>query len=399
MNRNTLIGLAIAALVALLAAFWLQRSNAPQMTSGATPAGWLVPGLRGHVNDVSRLVITGAGDKTLATLERGADGWGLVEKDGYPVDTGKLRAFLLKLADAKTVERKTASEDKYPLLGVEDVSAPEAKGVRVDLAGLAEPVQLVIGNAAVRGEGTYVRRVGEEPSWLVSGTLSVARTPAEWLRKDLLDIPAGRIASVTLTPAEGKPVRIVKASEDDANFTLEDIPKGREAASEYTVNGVASTLGGLQIDDVMPAGEAVPPEDAIVARYETFDGIVIEVHAWQHEGKDLARFTATLDAARADAAIAAAQDKARAAHEAATKVAGHDEEQADAPAAPPAAPLAVSDPAKDRAERRSVLDKEVADLQARLDGWTFVLPSWKYASMDKALNDLLKPVEGQAPKS
>ena len=104
MNRKTLIGFAIAALVAIVAAIALNRANRPRSESGGEQSSYLAPELRDHVNDVSKLVVTGADNETRATLERGTNGWSIAEKGGYAVDTGKLREFLLKLADA--VERE-----------------------------------------------------------------------------------------------------------------------------------------------------------------------------------------------------------------------------------------------------------------------------------------------------
>lgn len=407
MSRNTLVGLAIAALIALVAAFVINRAAKPVVEGRAPTAGWLLPSLHDHVNEVDKVILTGAGDTILATLERGDAGWKLAEKGGYPVDTGKLRAFLLKLADAREVEQKTANAGKYDVLGVEDVSAPSAKGVLVELAGLSEPVKLIIGNAAPQGEGTYVRRAGDAQSWLASGSLAPEKTPSDWLKKDLADIAAERIASVTLTSADGKPVRAAKDAEGEANFTLADVPTGREAGSEYTINGLASTLSSLRFDDVLPASEAEPPQDAIKARYETFDGIDVEVTAWQHEGKDYARFAATLDEARADAHIAAQQAKDKEAHHAASQhaesstvsdgsaeAAEAGEKGADGAADDDApTPLSVSDPARDREARLDTLRKEVADLNAHFSGWTFVIPAYKYANLDKKPDDLLAPVE------
>jgi hypothetical protein len=63
----------------------------------------------------------------------------------------------------------------------------------------------------------------------------------------------------------------------------------------------------------------------------------------------------------------------------------------------PAKPASMEDPAKDREMRRAALDKEVVDLNARFSGWTFVLPSYKYANMNKSMSDLLKPLEGKKP--
>jgi hypothetical protein len=402
MSQKTLVGLAIAALVALVAAVLINHSSRPQDESRTEAAGWLLPALHDHVNDVDKVTFSGAGDAVLATLERGKDGWTLAEKGGYAVDTGKLRAFLLKLADAREVERKTANAGKYDLLGVEDVSAPSARGVQVELAGLSEPVKLIIGNAAPQGDGTYVRRAGDAQSWLVSGSLAPERAPADWLRKDLADIPAERIASVTLTHGEAKPIQVAKEHEGDANFSLADVPKGREAGSEYALNSLASTLSSLRFDDVLPAAEAVPPEHPVTARYATFDGIEVEATAWQHEGKDYARFAASLDEARADAHIAAQQAKDREAHEAASQHAGQAAEADSAAGTPaegsgtvdadaPPAPLSVGDPARDREQRLEKLRQEVADLNAHFSGWTFVIPAYKYANMDKKLDDLLAP--------
>jgi hypothetical protein len=392
MNQKTLIGLAVAALVAIAAAIALNHSSRPR-SDAAEASPWLVPSLREHVNDVNKVVVAGAEGKVLATLERGAKGWTLAEKGGYPVDTGKLRAFLLKLADAKRLEQKTSNKDKYAVLGVEDVVAKDAKGVEVELDGLAQPFKLIIGSTDPRG-GTYTRVAGQAESWLASGTLTVEKGSADWLQKDLADLAAARIASVAITHADGSHLAVAKNARGDANYVLADVPKGREAGSEFAINGLASMLAGLRFDDVVPAKDAVPGDAPLKARYTTFDGLVVEVTAWEKDGKDSAQFVASLDAAQADKGIAADQAKAKADYEAAiaADAAVKKDAKTDADASP-AKPASVEDPAKDRGMRLAALEKEVADLNARFSGWTFVLPAYKYASMNKSMSDLLKPLE------
>jgi len=395
MNRNTLIGLAAAAVLAIVAAVALNHVDRPQ-SEAIEASGPLLPALRDHVNEVSRIVVTGAGDAVVATLERGKDGWTLAEKGGYAVDTGKLRGFLLKLADAKKLEQKTSNPDKYAQLGVEDVSAKDAKGMQVELGGLAQPVRLVVGNSDARG-GTYVRVVGEAPSWLVSGALTVDKSAADWLRKDLVDIAANRIESVSITRADGGTLHVAKKAEGDANFVLSDIPKGREPGSEYTINGLASTLASLRFDDVVPGKDAPAPESGVLkARYQAFDGVVVEATAWEKDGRHHARFVASLDRDAAVRHIDALQAKEKADYEAA-KVAADAEAKdgkADgAGAAKPAEPASVADAAKDREARLATAAKDVDELNARFGDWTFVVPAYKFANMDKSLEDLLKPVE------
>jgi len=394
MNQKTLIGLAGAAIVAIVAAMALNHSNRPSDET-VEKSTWLAPSLRDHVNDVSKLVVTGAENKVLATLERGANGWTLAQKSGYPVDTGKLRAFLLKLADARRLEQKTSNKDKYAVLGVEDIGAGDAKGIEVELGGLAQPLKLIVGNADPRG-GTYVRVADDAQSWLASGALAVDRTAADWLHKDLADIAATRVASVAITHADGSRVAISKNAEGDANYVLADVPKGREAGSEFAVNGLASALAGLRFDDVLPAAEAAPGDKPLKARYATFDGLVVEVVAWEKDGKDLAQFVASVDAAQADKGIEAAQAKAKADYDAATAADAAKKDGDKAPADTPAKPIAVSDPAKDREERVAALDKQVAELNARFKGWTYVIPAYKYANINKSISDLLKPLEDKA---
>ncbi len=418
MNQKTLIVLAVVALLAVVAAIALHRSQAPASEErAAVEATWVVPALRDHVNDVDRVTVTGAGGKVLATLERGKEGWSVAEKGGYPVDTGKLRSFLLKLADARQLEQKTSNPERYPDIGVEDVAGTDAKSVQVRLEGLASPVEILIGKPAPRGGGTYVRRVGEAPAWLASGTLTVEKDPASWLRRDLADIAAERIKSVAITRPDGSTVAASKADAGDANFALQDIPKGREAVSPYAVNGLASLLAGLRFEDVLPAEQAKPPEKPLQAHFVTFDGVVIDVTAWAHEGKDYARFAASLDEEQADAGIAAAQAKDKAAYEAAKAAAApdpaDDKDDKDAKgvrdAAPatgsgpapdaeaPIEPLAATDPARDRENRLAAVRKQVETLRATFDGWTYVLPAYKYAAIDKSMTDLLQPVEEKKP--
>jgi hypothetical protein len=375
MNPKTLIGLAIAALAAIVIAIFVSHSNAPRTEGSAngTAEAWLVPALRDHVNEVDKVVVTGAGGKPVATMTRGTGGWSIAEKNGFAVDTGKLRELLLKLADAKLVEQKTSNRDKYATLGVEDVAGADAKGVEIELGGLKQPVKLVVGNANAHG-GTFVRRAGEAESWLASGTLNIDKKVESWLRKDVADVAANRVASVTIKRPDGKTVRIAKDAEGDANFKLADVPKGREPASEFTINGVAGTLAGLRFDDVVPAKDAAPPEKPLDARFATFDGLVVDVVAWEKDGKNYAQLTASADKEQATRHAAAEQAK--------PKAEGDD-----------AAKDAKSAATSSADEKVAAIDKEAADLNQRFKGWTFVLPAYKYANLDKSPDDLLKPLE------
>lgn len=378
MNSKTVIGLGVAAAIAIGIAAAISVSRKP-VAETAQRAGEVLPGLSERINDVKRISLTGPGQKLLVTLDRTDQGWTLAEKGGYRADAGKVREYLLKLSQAQLTEQKTANEQRYAEIGVTDISAADAKGVLVALEGLPQPAQLIVGIVNARGDSTYVRRAGEKQSWLAKGGLIPDKTAANWLDKRIVDLPATRVREVAWTRPDGKSVRVVKDKASDTNYRLADMPKGREPASEFAANSQATTLAGLNFDDVLPAAEAAPPADGKVYRatFAGYDGIVVEMTGWKKNDAFQARFTARKDEAAFEASVAAASPAPDA--------------NAGGSAATDSAKENV-DPAKDKADRAARLDAEIAELAKRFDGWTFVLPAYKAANFDKGVEEFLKPL-------
>ena len=424
MNAKKFYLLIVVAVLALLGAYFINKSNQPESDVSAQ-AKSLLPELHGHVNDVSAITLHGAGDKVLVTLKRGQDRWSVTEKSGYPADLAKIRQFLIKLDQATLTEQKTANPKLYADLGVEDIDkcgqarplgdsgdqggSQKCNSVLVELAGLAQPVQLIIGNYnGAGGGGTFVRRVGAAQSWLANGNLTVARTVADWEHRELTDIPSSRFKSVTLTDPDGKTLKVYKNEPGDSNFSVADVPKGREVSSEFVANGLASVLSDLKADDVFVAKDMASPEKTWKDEFTAFDGLIVVVTGWQANGKDYAQLSAKLDSAAVNAQIDQEQAKSKSGYTAALDAAGKklDEEKSTtgtqskanaAAASEVPKPLAVSDPARERKDRLDALSKEVDLLNKTFSGWTFALPSYKFADLSKHMDDMLKPLPTKKP--
>ncbi len=394
MTKHTLTKVAIATVVALGLAFWAGSIREPEQTIAADQP--LVPELAERINDVKTLRITGAGDQVVATLVRGEQGWTLTEKSNYRADLAKIREYLLTLSRSKLIEAKTADPANHARLGVEDLAGADAKGALLEIEGLgAEPVKIIVGNFhGQAGDGTFVRRAGEPQSWLATGNVTVDKVAANWLDRELVDVASSRFVEVSVTH-DGKTLRVYKDKATDENFTVADVPRGREVASEFVANGMASVFAGLRFDDVKPEAEAAPGEAKTWdVRHVAFDGLVIKTTAWEAGELDQARFRASLDQARFDAHIAAEQARAKAEHDAAIAAANAAVTgEGEAKPAAPEAPLAVSDPARDREQRLAALNEEIARMNARFSGWTYAIPAFKFANINKTMDDMLKPRE------
>ena len=398
MNQRSLIRLGAVTVVAVVAALAINHSRQP-VSEFSKRATALVEGLGEHVNDVSGVTVSTANGQKAVILERAQSGWTVKEKGSYPADTGKLREYLLKLADANLIEKKTANKERYADLGVSDISAPNAKGIQVDVVGLAAPVSFIAGNFNAQGGGTYVRRSGEEQSWLAKGNLIPDKNASDWLRKDLANVPAERIASVTITHADGKALRVFKDASEDPHYSIADLPKGREPSSEFAANGLASVLADLRIDDVAPTSEVAVPDNATKIRYQAFDGLVVDASEWQVGEKHYATFAASLDSDLAEKHVAVEQAKAAAAAANKPSDSGKGSDKSGATKAGPdekPEPAPAAEPATDRADRMAALKAEVDSLNAAFTGWSFVLPAYKTGNMTKSMDELLKPLEEKA---
>lgn len=400
MNRRTLAVVAIVTLIALIAAVATHHSQKADSEVTST-AGLLLPQLATHVNDITSVKLATAGQNEIATFKRGDRGWLVANRSDYPADAGKLRELVLKLTDAKTIEAKTKNPELYSKLGVEDITAPNAGGVLIELGGLPQKTAVVIGNVnGGGGGGTFVRRMGDEQSWLIAGTLTVERNTSDWIAREIADIPSSRIRVVVIEKG-GKILRVSKPAGSDGNFEIDDIPKNRKPTTDFAANGLAATLSGLRVDDVTAATQMAAPADAIKAQYLIANGVRVNATAWTVGDKHYGQFNASVDDTVANDWIGMEQAKQDAAHQAAVAdaetaaAAKPDAAIADSASTgvAPAKPLALTDPDKYRNEKLAEIKAEVDRLNAAFEGWTFTLPAYKFDNINKSMDDLLLPAD------
>lgn len=396
--------IAAAAVAAVLLAVLMVAQRAPE-SEGSLLGEPVLPGLSARLNDVTALRFSGAAGAPLASFERAGDTWTVAERDGFPAAADKVRLALLNLAESRVLEPKTANAERYAQLGVEPLDAEGASGVLVEIASPGHSDRLIVGNyAGQQGEGTYVRRPEEQRSLMASGNLVPDRNVGTWLRRELLDIPSNQVREVALTGPDGAVLRVAKSTPEQENFGVLDVPRGRSVQSEFVANGLASTLAGLVLDDVARAGDDAGPASHR-GRYLLFDGRVVELRGWRG-GTDAAgnalpswlTIEVGLDEAAARDAIVA-QLRAEAAvagtetgDDAATAPNGGD---GDAPAGAAAdADADAEAEAVDEAvvtARLDALRAEVTALSERLAGWRYQVPAFKFANLDKGMEDMLQP--------
>ena len=160
---------------------------------------YLIPDLSEKLNDVTKLTMHEAGNTLLAEVSKSENNWVVTNRDGYEADIEAVRATFNKLSEAKLIEKKTSNPENYSKLEVEDIASENAQGVQFSIEGLSESINIIVGKEGSSGKNSqYIRRAGEEQSWLINKKLNLNRDVTQWLRKDILDIPPERLKTCKL---------------------------------------------------------------------------------------------------------------------------------------------------------------------------------------------------------
>jgi hypothetical protein len=330
MTARRVLLLLAAGLLVIVLAIW----SSSKRHSERTPGNPVLALGKSSLNSVTEIRLS-KGDGTRTTLRKGATGWSVAERE-YPADSGKVRKLLLDLVALNVVEEKTRVAENYPLLGVEEVDSAKATGTRVDAVTAARTYSLIVGKSAGAKSG-FVRVVNAPQSLLAAPLITLDADPRRWLDHTLIDISQERVKEIAVKPAEGPAYTASRASKDQSDYTVREVPKGRELSSPAAADPIAGSLASVSLEDVQHA-PATPPAGTSHAVFRTFDGLEVDVAGRKEGTKTLVVFTPRSTAQATQA--------------------------------------------------------EAQTLQDRVKGWEFEIPTYKYDGLYRPLEDLLqKPPE------
>ena len=340
MTNRTVFRLAGALVILAILAVVGQRERQPQVQSGEM----FLPGLLESLDDIERVELVGRGEETVVTLERDASGWLVLERGRYPADLRKIRHALLSFAETQILEAKTADPALHNRLGVEAITADTAGGIAVRLIGTAAPVEFIVGDAA--GDyRRYVRRQNEDQSYLINRDPELGTTITEWLDAAVVDIDGERIQRVTVTRPDGETLIVSKDVRGQPNFAVQNIPEERELSYDSVANVMGNVLDGLTLDDVERSTDTTA--EAIVTEFLTFDGLLITARSLDRDEETWVSFVAAVD-----------------------------------PTLPP-----------ESEATRAAAEAEAAEINGRVQGWLYNIPTYKFEQLTREMADLLRAVD------
>ncbi len=258
----------------------------------ATPQGagrLMFPGIAEGLARAQRIVVTGSG-KT-STLLRQDGRWTLAERGSYPVQPQKMRSLLAGLVELRLLEPRTANPASLARLGVDDPASPSSTAVAMKVTTEDGTVMadLLLGHRSQRSQGglpetVYVRRAAEARAWLAEGRIPADADPQSWLIREVIDIPADRMAHITVTHGADA----IEFARSGDGMVLANPPAGK--LDEYRLREVSKALEGVTLADVRRG--ALPGTSVGNTVFTTTDGLMIEVSVSREDKQLWASFTA-----------------------------------------------------------------------------------------------------------
>lgn len=280
------LGVTVAAGVAVV------REESPR--SAIETGGPVLPGLLDRLGEVSAVVVREA-DKQV-TIHRIEGGWGVAERNDYPVPADKVRELVRQIVQLEKVEAKTARPERYSRLSVDEPSAPNAKSKEVVLqkADGTPLARLIVGAPAsgVGGEGgTFVRVSGDAQAWLARGALAPSVEPRDWIERRLVQIPVADIKQVKIVQPGGSTLTAIREGSEGTSFKLAELPAGAKLARPDAIESLVEPFGELTIEDIEPSDEIAFPKDKTMRISITRnDGGKVALEVFEEEGRHWLRF-------------------------------------------------------------------------------------------------------------
>ncbi|MDB2705005.1 DUF4340 domain-containing protein [Pseudomonadota bacterium] len=240
--------------------------------------GLLFPDLYSQLSDIDTIKVSSNQEEF--TLQREGEDWFVKERWNFPADFNLAKRTLIDLADAKILERKTSKAEQYAALSVEGMEQGGDSIHLTLLKGDESLASLILGRERELSQTGgarqfYVRRAGEETSFLAEGYLNINPLMLNWIKSEVINIARERIAQVNIIQPNGATATLINLGKKDKFGTPEDREK---TIFKYEQLGydIASTLFQLRMEDVLPISDfSRGTAETVTAEFITFDGLKV----------------------------------------------------------------------------------------------------------------------------
>ena len=361
MKTNKIVPLFVVTFLVVAAAVVVTHKQSPTVSLEKV---LLFPDLKDSINDVNEILIQ-SNQGNLTFFNDGGE-WKIREADNFPVLFSKIRQTAIAVSELQIVSDKTSNPALYSNLGVEDPASADATSKLLTLRGSSgnDIITLIVGKNRLSSSpsdspGLYVRLPSQTTALLVEGRLNVDTQVSDWIERTLVDIKPERVSHIDIIHGDNQDVTLVRPDEG-SDLVLENVPAGKQAKSDYMMTRMQGILEEITIDNVRAGTSITLPDDSVKTTVITKDGLVAHITGAELDENNYAEFSFQYSAPKG--------------------------------AAPTDTDEGSDTGTGEESDKTMEVEQEVADLNARTSGWVFQIPTYKFDTIVRKLDDLVEDI-------
>lgn len=307
-------------LIMITAVFsWIAIDSSLQQRPDETSSKKLdlfAPKLAGAISQITRITLTREDDDNVILTRDEHNIWRVASRSNYPADSERIQKLISTLSSGLQLEEKTSNPELFQHLGLDP-----KKALRLKIIGTSDNEPLLdtyIGEFKQELGGTYLRRVRDQQSWLVSGEITPDNSQTYWLRQELFSIETPRIHTITAThissPELSQTLEIGRSTPTEL-LNVVNKPAWAQAPNTYNIDILSSAFADLNLADVQPTTNTSVMNKPLDIVMTTFDGLELHLEFFD-TGEKLMRMQASykpeLRIATADANVLRTEDAVKA---------------------------------------------------------------------------------------
>ncbi|MAV83160.1 MAG: hypothetical protein CMI90_06840 [Pelagibacteraceae bacterium] len=211
------------------------------------------------LNKISKIQFLSKENKTI--IERNENGWVLKNHDNFPASSNELRKFFYNLREAKILELKTAKKNRHYKLGLE-----EERKITFSLSDNLDNEMLAyeLGIYNYLVGGTYIKKINDDQTFLVSANLSTDSEGFFWMSPYLINIGPENVNKLTIM----QPFKKKKIFSKNENGDFKLVSPSNKTFDEYIISDVIGNLQDIDIEGYILKNKIKDLSPALKAKYQ-----------------------------------------------------------------------------------------------------------------------------------
>lgn len=322
MSPRAFLILAVVTVLAVLGAVWAlvdQQLSATEIRPAETP---LFPQIAADADQVNKVTI-----KTRyydVTLQHQGDSWVATQMGDYPAKTEPVAQLISGLASLRAYEPKTDNPDWYGQIDVGDPTTEEKSNGALVTAVSASGETLARVIIGKRSQsigfnplgGTFIRNPDNQQAWLAEGSVFVPNFLPDWF-EGIVHVPGPDVRRITILEGEQIVFDTEKVDVTTGDYGLKSVDAKYGApdseANDNAIKSLAQGVVSTTFENARPRSDMTFAPDARTVRFVTADGVQIDVKLGQIDGETWVAYDVT-GPDSGDGATKAAQIKERTAN-------------------------------------------------------------------------------------